>query len=283
MHGDRAGYARWQAELSRLCALSARQLGKTDIADLNFFCAAGLPGSEGIDPLKCHVRLRDWTKYIATNIERWWPDFLRDPQEGEDSPGIFRMMAIVTLLQRQLGVHYNIPFTEGDYDGRDSRNLFIHGILSGHGGSCVSLPVLTVAIARWLGYPLHLVCAKAHYFVRWDESGGERFNVECAGRGFGSYSDEHYRNWPHVITDQEVRQGYFLRNATRHEELGLFLNERGNCLLDHLRFGEALEAYYHAHQAAPRDPCIRTNWIVASVMHRAILQAMQAAECRGTK
>lgn len=61
-----------------------------------------------------------------------------------------------------------------------------------------------------------------------------------------------------------------LRNLTRREELAHFLNERGNCLLDHLRMSEALEAYCHAQQLAPQDNGIRGNRVVASMIQRTL-------------
>lgn len=281
-NGDAAGYARWQAKLAILARMPEAELAAFDIARLNLFCSAGLPGAERLDPDACIAKLEEWTKYIGRNIARWWPGFLKAPQEGEDSPGKFRMMAVASLLQRQLGVHYNMPFNDGDYDGRDSRNLFLHGLLSGRGGTCVTLPVLYIAIARRLGYPLFLVKTKGHFFARWDEPGVERFNVECAMRGFASFTDEYYQTWLTPITNAEVQSGAFLRQFTRREEFAHFLCERGNCLLDHLRIGEALEAYYHAYQIAPYDGGIRGNWVVTSIMHRAFHEAMSEADRRGT-
>ena len=110
------------------------------------------------------------------------------PEEFKHSPNRFRMAALVTVLQRHLGVHYYLPFNEGDYNATDSRNLFIHGVLNGHGGTCVTMPVLYVAIGRRLGYPLKLVEAYQHLFVRWDEAGGERFNIECTCPGFRAWT-----------------------------------------------------------------------------------------------
>ena len=149
---DAVGHSRWQTKMAILADLPEAELAEFDIARLNMLCAAGLPGTEGIDPDACIRTLDGWTEYIRRNVEGWWPDFLRSPREGEDSPGKFRMMAIATLLQRQLGVHYNLRFNEGEYEGRDSRNLVLHGPLAGHGGTCVTLPVRYAAIARRLGY-----------------------------------------------------------------------------------------------------------------------------------
>jgi len=58
-----------------------------------------------------------------------------------------------------------------DVDFKNSRDLFLHGMVgSDNGGTCVSMPVLYVAVGRRLGYPMRLVLAKAHVFARWDDA-----------------------------------------------------------------------------------------------------------------
>ena len=280
---DAAGYARWQAKLRRLVAMSEAELAAIDIARLNMFCAAGLPGTERIDPAACITTLDGWSEYIRRNVERWWPGFLEAPRPGEESPGKFRMMAIATLLVRQLGVRYNLRFAQGDYDARDCSNLFLHGLLIGAGGTCVTMPVLYIAIARRLGYPVFLVKTRDHYFARWDEPGVERFNVECTCPGFFSPSDEYYCNWPSRVTEADLWHGVLLRNLGRREEFACFLCERGNCLLDHLRIPEALEAYCNAHKILPRDGGIEGKWIAASILYRAFLMAQRGADTKRTR
>jgi hypothetical protein len=254
-------------ELARLIKLPERDLRLADVGYLNVFCGTDLPGTCGLDRNNLLPTLDAWTGYIGRNIERWWPDYLRNPQEGEGSPGKFRMASLATLVQRELRVGYNLPFTDGDYDGRDARNLFLQGPLSGFGGTCITLAVLYLSIGRRLGYPLSLVKTKDHYLVRWEEPSGERFNVECACRGFLSWSEA------------EVRCGDDLRHLTPREELAQFLNERGNCLVEHLRMREAVEAYDQAQEFAPQDNCIRGNQVVADMIHRTLQGTMEDSFC----
>jgi regulator of sirC expression with transglutaminase-like and TPR domain len=163
------------------------------------------------------------------------PIFHRAPAEFDGSLAKFRMMALVTVLQRDLGVRYDPACQEGPYCALDPRTLFIHGLLDGQGGTCVTMPVLYVAIGRRLRYPLYLVQAREHFFVRWEEPRGERFNIEATTLGFTPRDDDHYRHWPKPIRDEEIRQGLFLRNLSPQEEHAAFLRERGQCWLDHLR------------------------------------------------
>ena len=109
-------------------------------------------------------------------------------------------------------------------------DLFLHGLLSGSGGTCVSMPVLYVAIGRRLGYPLRLVEGPEHLFLRWeDNASGERFNVEGTSRSFLSEPDSYYETWPREMTEAERSQGYFLTSLTPREELAVFITTRGAC------------------------------------------------------
>lgn len=78
---DPEGYRRWQASLGRLAQMPESEIAKIDTARLNLFCAAGLPGTNGIDPDVCLHKLEKWTEYVDQNTKRWWPDYiLRTPE-----------------------------------------------------------------------------------------------------------------------------------------------------------------------------------------------------------
>ena len=245
----------------------------TDIAELNLNLARGLPGSEDLDVEQCLARLDAWARLVAAKTERSLPMFRRAPAEFDDSLPKFRMLALVTVLQRDLGVRYDPACQEGPYCALDSRTLFLHGLLEGQGGTCATMPVLYVAVGRRLGYPLFLVHAAEHFFVRWEEPGGERFNIEATTLGFTPRDDEHYRHWPKPIRDEDVRAGLFLRNLTPEEEYAAFLRLRGQCWLDHLRTAAALEAFGQAIALRPGLPGLECVRAVAAIIHR-IVQAV---------
>jgi hypothetical protein len=121
-----------------------------------------------------------------------------------------------------------------------------------------------------LRYPLHLVHAGEHFFVRWEEPGGERFNIEATTLGFTPRDDEHYRHWPRPIRDEDVRAGLFLRNLTPPEEHAAFLRERGQCWLDHLGTAAALESFARASALRPRLPGLDCVWAVATIIHHVV-------------
>jgi hypothetical protein len=94
-----------------------------------------------------------------------------------------------------------------------------------------------VVIGRRLGYPMKLVTAKEHLFCRWDD-GKVRFNIEGAGEGVSYYEDDHYRTWPHPISEADIKSGEFLKSMTPQEELAIFLMQRAACFRAHRRLPE---------------------------------------------
>lgn len=115
--------------------------------------------------------------------------------------------------------------------------------------------MLYVALGRRLGYPMHLVSAKAHLFCRWDDGKGVRVNMEAANSaGFVSHSDDHYRKWPATISPEEEKRG-LLRNMSARESLAVFLSTRAICLTGK-RGADSILAAAQAFKLAPPFPGI---------------------------
>ena len=112
------------------------------------------------------------------------------------------------------------------------------------------MPVLYIAIGRRLGYPLKLATTKSHLFIRW-EGAGERFDLEATGRGMNRYDDEHFKQWPYPVTEEEIQADGYLKSLTPVEELALFLSLRGHCLKEAGRMSEAVASYAEAVRLAP--------------------------------
>jgi hypothetical protein len=251
--GRAPGVARKARTLEELLAMSPQQLAEVDVAEMNLLCATGLPGSEDLDVDRCLAALDRWAGRVKSETDRHFYKFARDPGSYRNSEGYFRMLMLITVLQQDFGVRYNVRRVR-DIDFRRSQDLFIHGMIgSGNGGTCVSMPVLYAAVARRLGYPVRLVLAKAHVFCRWD-SPAERFNIEATNQGMNSFPDEYYLAWPEKVSRAEAGRNRYLLSLSPGEELASFLGCRGHCLLDNGRAREGLDAYAAAHRLAPKDP-----------------------------
>ena len=140
--------------------------GKYDVAEWNLILAQSLPGAECIDIAKLLDKLDDWAEQVRQETDQLYHRFIESPWNYENSHGYFCVLVLVTVLERDLGVRYNParvrdPKFQDPHcivpDFSDSRDLFIHGILDGPGGTCSSMPVIYTAVGRRLGYPMKLV------------------------------------------------------------------------------------------------------------------------------
>jgi hypothetical protein len=252
-----------------LLTLDPKDVGGTDIAELNLICGSGLPGTETADTGQMLRSLDEMAEIVKTdtvnpaNLERWKSN--RPPNETSES--IFKMRILVAAFQQKCGIHYDaelaaLTTANGGkpavsyrvWDKRfhsDASMVFLHGLLSsGRQGTCVSMPVIYTAVARRLGYPVFLVMSKGHLFCRWD-SPQERFNIEgTGGGGMTPNPDEFYHTFPSRLSEWELEHENYLKSLTPAEELALFLKTRAVCLAQHDRHDEGLVALAQAVRLA---------------------------------
>ena len=238
-----------------LLALRPNQLEGMDIALVNLLCAEGLRGSEKLDIDMALDRLDEFATRVRVETDRNMHRFDSNPAEYQKSKPYFRMLMLVTVLQQDFGIRYNPArvtpvgvFEPNDKFFADSRDVFLHGLTGEPGmGTCSSLPVLYLAVGRRLHYPLSLVGAKCHLFLRWEDQ-TTRLNIEGASLGMNTYDDAHYRAWPYPMSAGEEKDNRYLKSMTAAEECAVFLSTRGQCLMASGRLDEAIAA----HEAAAR-------------------------------
>jgi hypothetical protein len=242
-----------QLSFQSLLGLTDEELARQDVAEVNLACAVGLPGSEQMDVPGCLRTLNRWAMQVRRETDRLYYQFQRSPDAFENSRAYFRMMVLVTVLQRDLGVSYNPDRIDDEGEWPDARDRFVHGVIQGKGGTCTSLPVVYVAVGRRLGYPLKLVTTTQHLFARWDDPGGERLNLECTSVGLVCPPDEYYVTGRYALTPEQVRRFCFLKCLTPREELAAFLVKRGFCWLDNGHHHNAVEAFAMAASLVPQN------------------------------
>lgn len=235
-----------------LVRFSEEQLSALDVAEVNLACAEGLPGAERINHAECIDRLNHYARSEKDYTERRMLDFYDKAEVYDGSEAKFRIVCMIRLLQRAFGIRYNPAKKPADAPF-DAADTFIHGALMGEGGTCASLPVIYAAVGRRLGYPLRLVEAKRHLFVRWDEPGGERFNIEVNDRGADSPPDDYYRKGRYEISPWVEKSFCYLVSQTPRMELAGFLLQRGERWLEIGRYKEAAESFLWADSLAPHN------------------------------
>ncbi len=252
--------------LKELLALSPAELEHCDIARMNLLCAEGLPGAENLNVDEDLTALDKWAKWIDSETKRNFHHYSDDPANSYNSTNFFEMLMMSVVLYDDFHVRYDPRWIESpeairpdDGFGRDSRDILIHGLVgSQRMGTCSSMPVLYVALARRLGYPVKLVTTKMHLFMRW-ESPTEQFDMDATGKGLNEYTDEHYKQWPYPITDEEIKAEGYLQSLTAAQELSVFLNIRAGCLYQAGRLQETVAALAAAEKLEP-------NWRANQVL-----------------
>lgn len=241
--------------LERHLLLSDTSQSGYDVAAANLMAAVGLRGAEDLDVGNVLAWVDRAAKRVEIETLRHSYQFKEKPEEFENSPAYFSMLVLVTVLRKELGVRYNPARIRDpkfqdpnciDPDFSDSRDLFIHGLIDGPGGTCASMPVIYAAVGRRLGYPLKLVQSKGHLFVRWDDpdgkvkSPGDLFNIEATCDGLACPPDEHFMTWPVALTREELAEGIYMKSLTEKQEVAMFRSTRSICLLENGKYAESL-------------------------------------------
>ncbi len=244
--------------------MSPSELADVDIAEMNLLCAKDLPGSENLEIPKALKIIDYWTDRIDLETKRNRHRFKEHPEEYENSEIYYSMGMIVTVLQQDLDVRYNPALTDSDNLGdeaflSDVSNEFLNGLLSDKRmGTCASMPVLYVAIGRRLGYPVSLVNAKDHLFVRWQRPGEGAFrDLEATSQGIVFKTDEDYKAW-RKIPDEEIKSGVSLHTLTPEHALAIFMHMRAGALQFHKRLPEAVVAYGEAARLWSENKIFKT-------------------------
>ena len=233
----------------------------TDVGMLNLACGLDLGGSAGKLRMEAALAtLDEWARVIERETSRNYHRYVENPSEFGSEPA-WKLAMMRTVLGQDLHVGYDPELSQEKAQTApdsvfyaDPSKVFLTGLLGkDRMGTCASIPVLYVALGQRLGYPLHLVSAKAHLFVRWDDGKGNRVNMEAANPGgFSSYPDEHYRTWPLPITPEEERTEGYLTNLDSVQALSVFLATRAVCLQVAGKQQEAARAAWQAYSLAPR-------------------------------
>ena len=250
--------------LQELLALSDKDLGRVDIARMNLICAAGLSNAGSNNVEQSLARIDGWAEAAKKAERKYLPNYYKAPSKYENSIAKFKAITLALTVKEDLKCGYNMELVRSgamkDMGStlffNDSRDLFIHGFLERGTGTCASVPVLLVALGRRCGYPLYLVSGKGHLFCRW-EGKDEVFNIEASMQGVDIYVDSYYRTFPHPFTEAEREDEKYLKSHTPVEELGLFMNTRGNCLKENGMFQKAAEAYTVSLRGFPKSKLTR--------------------------
>ena len=158
----------------------------------------------------------------------------------------YRVRALNTHLYKVFGMNYDLA----DPYVKKIKNRYINGVLDSKKGSCVSMPLLYLAVAQRLGYPIYAVSAPQHFFLRYVDPGFTNQNIEATGGG-GYSSNEEYIASLQISLDA-LAQGTYLRTLTNREYLGLLIEQNGIYWGRHNNNEKAIEYLEIATRLNPR-------------------------------
>jgi regulator of sirC expression with transglutaminase-like and TPR domain len=201
-------------DLERILHLDDATLNKIDVARVNLLVARELfPDLDAGAYCAALDRLAEDARRFAAlgGGDRNDPDYC--------------IRALNTALYRHQGFRYAELGGAKDAAAfhRDPRNLFLNGVLDRKQGTCISMPVLYIAVADRLGYPVRGVNANDHFFCRWDD-GRAVSNIEATSEGGWSADEDYIRDMK--VTPGQIRSGAAMRSLTRRELIGNFFFAR---------------------------------------------------------
>lgn len=106
---------------------------------------------------------------------------------------------------------------------------------------CDTSSFVVKAIAHEMGWPIYLVGVPGHVFVRWEETGGERFNSD-----FGYVFEDEYYVKKFKLSQASIDAGVYLSSQSSQGLRSHFFNNRGATKADLGRHKGAIKDYDEA-------------------------------------
>jgi hypothetical protein len=131
-----------------------------------------------------------------------------------------RIRVINTVLFRELGFSYDLEAMDALVRNERPELRTLSHLLRTHRGNCSSLPVLWFAIAERLNYPVFMVSAPQHLFLRYDD-GTYRSNIEATSGGGESTDAQLAQDLG--VPEEGIRSGAYMRELSKRELLGVLV------------------------------------------------------------
>ncbi|HEY3324415.1 MAG TPA: transglutaminase family protein [Planctomycetota bacterium] len=206
-----------------------------------------------------------------SEIDRLAANAKTDLPENPDGNDYFDTFYEVVLDRRAAD-----PFRE---DRAENYDLSL--AVSKRRGSCLSIGIMTLAVARRMGAPVWGVQCPAHFFLKYipppGSKRGKTLNFDVTRPMSDNYEkldDEFYRHWHHIDPQAEAN-GAYLRPLSDREVVSAFLASRSSYYALKGSLAQALKDAERAVKLNPRNVTAHTN---AGFASEALGKFVQAAE-----
>jgi regulator of sirC expression with transglutaminase-like and TPR domain len=150
-------------------------------------------------------------------------DQVRSAAAGSTDPER-RIRALNSVFFLQEGFRYD----RETFSRSRQEHYFLHGILDSKKGTCYIMPILYAAIAQRVGYPISVVIAPDHMFVRYSDPSFDKQNIEVTSGGQW-FPDQHYVD-RFKVSKSGLKSGAYMRSLSKRELLSHFFYATGNVL-----------------------------------------------------
>lgn len=214
----------------QLLALSDEDLSRLDPLLVNLIVAREIPGLESLDVPRYSAVVDDWAARISRGLAAAEPMEAGSELYKRD-PDLWRMGSMAIALA---GPSFGVTYTKDTPRPSQPAQLFVHGAIDTKVGTCSNLPVLYLALAHRLDWPLKAVVSRDHMWCRWDDGkpDGKRFNIEATNAASdgdtGSFSSETDEQYAQSLRTSKlaIDCGSDLTSLTPRQTLGVYLQTR---------------------------------------------------------
>lgn len=128
-------------------------------------------------------------------------------------------------------------------------NRLLHGLLDTKKGTCANMPVLYLAVAQRLGYPVYPVAVPDHLILRYVDPLLSNQNIEATSGGGYAPDEKYIRDFN--INRVALHKGAYLRTMTRRQFLADLLAENA---VNHGMRGKTDKAINYLEKAVTINP-----------------------------
>ncbi|MBI3377384.1 MAG: hypothetical protein HY035_03130 [Nitrospirae bacterium] len=184
--------------------------------------------------------------------------------KGSSDPD-YRIRALNTYLYKIVGIKYDFS----DPFGKNTKNRYINGVLDSKRGNCVSIPILYLAIAQRLGYPVYAVAAPEHLFLRYVDPIFKDQNIEATGGGGYSSDKEYIKNFQ--ISKAGIKSGTYLKTMSHRALVADMVSQLAGYWIEKGDFRRAIRYLEKCVKISPNSAEINSNlgksyWLYGKTM-----------------
>jgi regulator of sirC expression with transglutaminase-like and TPR domain len=181
----------------------------------------------------------------------------------------------IRCLNTVILLHEKFQGTRDLSIARKSEKYFLNRVLDSKRGNCFSMPVLYVAVAQRLGWPIYPVSVPDHSFVRYVDPVLKEQNIETTSNGGYVPNEQYVKDF--MVSSKGRKSGAYLRTLTYREFLGDLVATNG------IRFGQQgqlAKAAAYLQLATQLNPKLVGAWANLVNVNRMIAKRSSGPEAK---